>query len=48
MIGDSCGYLHKMDRNRMPICRYVCTMRACVVCLYASLGAFCARGAGMM
>lgn len=24
MIGDSCGYLHKMDRNRMPICRYAC------------------------
>eukprot|EP00903_Cladosiphon_okamuranus_P016558 g15275.t1 len=22
MIGDSCGYLHKMDRNRMPICRW--------------------------
>ncbi|CAM9245740.1 unnamed protein product, partial [Scytosiphon promiscuus] len=22
MIGDNCGYLHKMDRNRMPICRW--------------------------
>lgn len=25
MMGDRCDFLHKMDRNRMPICRCVNT-----------------------
>ena len=33
MMGDSCDFLHKMDRNRMPLCRYFSYADGCGFCL---------------